>query len=195
MRKVVFLDRDGTLNRDHGYTYRLEDFEFLPGVVSGLRRLQDIGYDLVILTNQSGIGRGMYDEMAYHTFMSRLFTELKEAGVHILGHYFCPHHPTDAQGAYAVDCDCRKPKPGLATQAAKEWGPFDYEKSWAVGDAVRDIEAVKNVDQSVRGVLLPKNAGTSSEKLVDQDAEADFIVHNFREAVDTILQYDRTRQN
>ena len=139
-RRAAFIDRDGVLNVDHGYVYRREDFEWLPGAVDALARLQDAGYALVVVTNQSGIARGLYTESDLETLHSFIANDLRERGVHLTGIYSCPHHPQAALGAYRLDCECRKPKPGLILRAAREHG-LDLDWSCLFGDKASDIEA------------------------------------------------------
>ena len=133
MRPAVFLDRDGVINVDHGYVSRWEEFEFLPNVPETLAHLQDAGYLLVIVSNQSGIGRGFYTE-------SDLEYLRDTAGVSVTGFYHCPHHPSEAIGRYRVHCDCRKPAPGMIKQAALDH-QIDLSSSLLVGDKESDIQA------------------------------------------------------
>ena len=140
-RPAAFLDRDGTLVRDVGYARAPEQLELLPGVREGLARLRAAGFVLVVATNQSGIGRGLLDESAYAKQVARL-DELLGVASRPDAHYFCPHHPTEAQGRYRVDCECRKPKPGLFLRAIAELG-VDPARSIAIGDSARDVEAAR----------------------------------------------------
>ena len=137
---AAFLDRDGVINADHGYVVRWEDFELLPGVEAALRALQDLGYQLVIVTNQSGIGRGLYTELDFAALNEALRTHLGISGVDIAGIYHCPHHPSEARGEYLQVCDCRKPAPGLLLAAIADLG-IDPEQSIMVGDKPSDMEA------------------------------------------------------
>jgi D-glycero-D-manno-heptose 1,7-bisphosphate phosphatase len=131
--RFVFLDRDGTLVRDHGYTHRLADYALLPGVVPALRRLAAAGYELAIVTNQSGIGRGLFAEADYRRFEAHLEADLARQGVRIAGSFFCPHRPEDG-------CPCRKPLPGLFLAARDALGA-ELGASVAVGNERRDAEA------------------------------------------------------
>ncbi len=133
MARFVFLDRDGTLVRDSGYTHRIRDYELLPGVVSGLRALRTAGYRLAIVTNQSGIGRGFFDEPAYHAFQQHLLADLKKYGVAIAASFFCPHRPE-------AGCACRKPRPGMLQRAQKSLGA-ELAESFLIGDRTSDAEA------------------------------------------------------
>lgn len=140
LRKAAFLDRDGVINLDHAYVYRREDFDFVPGVLDAAHALHQAGYALVIVTNQSGIGRGMYTEAQFHALMDWVGEEFAAAGAPLAGVYFCPHHPRDAQGKYLRDCECRKPAPGMLREAARELG-LDLGASLMFGDKLGDLEA------------------------------------------------------
>jgi D-glycero-D-manno-heptose 1,7-bisphosphate phosphatase len=130
--RFVFLDRDGTLVRDSGYPHRDEDYELLAGVGPALRRLQEAGFRLAIVTNQSGIGRGLFGEGDFARFQARLLADLAREGVAIERSYHCPHRPE-------AGCDCRKPAPGLLLRARDELGA-DLAASWVIGDGARDVE-------------------------------------------------------
>lgn len=155
MRKVAFLDRDGVINIDHAYVSRKEDFELVNGVLEAAARLSDAGYALVIVTNQSGIGRGYYtvqDFEALNIYMCRLF---EKAGAPIAGIYFCPHHPEKAIGPYKTICTCRKPAPGMILRAAEELS-IDLTQSILFGDKESDMLAAKNAGIP-RRILLGKD--------------------------------------
>jgi D-glycero-D-manno-heptose 1,7-bisphosphate phosphatase len=129
--RFVFLDRDGTLVRDTGYPHRDADYELLAGVPEALRRLAGAGFRLAIVTNQSGIGRGLFTEADFARFQARLLADLEAAGVRIERTYHCPHRPE-------AGCDCRKPAPGLLWRARDELGA-DLAASWVVGDGAGDV--------------------------------------------------------
>ena len=137
---AAFLDRDGVINADHGYVVRWEDFKLLPGVETALQELQDLGYRLVIVTNQSGIGRGLYTELDLMALNEALTAHLGISGINIAGIYHCPHHPSEAQGEYLQVCACRKPAPGLLLAAIADLG-IDPDQSVMVGDKPSDMEA------------------------------------------------------
>ncbi len=132
MNKAILLDRDGTINFDHGYLHDPALLEFLPGVVEALRSLQDAGFLLIIITNQSGIGRGYFSEEQYLAFNNALVTKLKSSDVEITKSYMCPHAPTD-------DCHCRKPYPYMALKAIEEY-EIDPQLSYMFGDKRSDVE-------------------------------------------------------
>lgn len=142
LRKAAFLDRDGVINQDKAYVHRWEDFEFVPGAIEGMRRLQAAGYALVVVTNQSGLARGYYTEAQYQQLTTTLQGELARQGVRLEGVYHCPHHPLGSVPELAIDCDCRKPAPGLLLQASRELGLAPGE-SLLIGDKPSDIEAAR----------------------------------------------------
>ena len=164
MISAVFLDRDGVINVDHGYVSTWEQFEFLPGASEALRELQDAGYLLIIVSNQSGIGRGYYSERDLHTLNQAIAEHLDSTlGVTLSGFYHCPHHPTEAEGEFRQQCDCRKPAPGMIQQAVLDHG-IDVKTSLLVGDKDSDIEAgraagvarlFKVVDSAQSGASAP----------------------------------------
>lgn len=140
MRPAAFLDRDGVINIDHGYVYRWEDFAYVPGSVDALRCLQAAGYALVIVTNQSGIARGYYSEADYQALTAQLRQALSDAGCPATAIYHCPHHPAGTVAEFAIDCGCRKPRPGMLLQAQRDWG-LDMAGSIMVGDKEADAQA------------------------------------------------------
>ncbi|MBU5612449.1 D-glycero-beta-D-manno-heptose 1,7-bisphosphate 7-phosphatase [Geomonas azotofigens] len=139
-RRAVFLDRDGTINEEVQYLCRVEEFRLIPGVPYALQRLKDAGFLLVVVTNQSGIGRGLYDEAALQAIHDRMHEELGDFGITIDACYFCPHHPEHGVGDYRVECTCRKPQPGMLEQAAEDLD-IDLSRSYMIGDKLGDIEA------------------------------------------------------
>ncbi len=139
-RKAVFLDRDGTINVEVQYLNAVADFQFIPGVPRALQRLKEAGFLLVVVTNQSGIGRGYYDEAALEAVHEHMHAELAQAGAAIDACYFCPHHPEHALGDYRQECACRKPLPGMLQQAALDLD-IDLAASFMVGDKLADVEA------------------------------------------------------
>ena len=109
---AIFLDRDGTINVDHGYVHEIDNFEFIDGVIDAMRELKEMGYALVLVTNQSGIARGKFTEAQFETLTEWMDWSLADRGVDLDGIYYCPHHPQGAVEEYRQTCDCRKPHPG-----------------------------------------------------------------------------------
>lgn len=139
----MFLDRDGVINRDDGYVGKPDRLVLLPGAAEGIRRIRALGYLVVVITNQSGIARGLFSEADVSKLHEWMGAILADVGAKIDGFFVCPHHPTEGQGLYRRQCDCRKPKPGLFRQAVRELS-ICVEQSIAVGDQLSDLEAALN---------------------------------------------------
>lgn len=119
MNKAIFLDRDGTLNIDYGYVHEIDQFHFIEGSIEALQQLKQMGYLLVLVSNQSGIARGYFSEQQFLQLTEWMDWSLADRGVDLDGIYYCPHHP-DGIGEFKQDCNCRKPKAGMLSQAIKE---------------------------------------------------------------------------
>jgi D-glycero-D-manno-heptose 1,7-bisphosphate phosphatase len=154
-RPVVFLDRDGTLIREADYPSRPEQVELVPGAVEALRCLADAGFALVVVTNQSGIARGLFSEEDYRAVTARLQALLAREGVRLDAVYHCPHHPD-----FTGPCDCRKPGTGMFLRARDELG-VRLEGAWVVGDRLRDLEPVRAFGG--RGILVRTGYGRGEE--------------------------------
>lgn len=139
---AVFLDRDGTLNVDHGYVYESDNFDFLDGAIDACRELKAMGLALVLVTNQSGIARGLFSEDQFMHLTEWMDWSLADRGVDLDGIYYCPHHAEAGIGEYKVDCDCRKPKPGMLLEA-KQFLDLDMAASVMVGDKKEDMQAAQ----------------------------------------------------
>ena len=132
--KVIFLDRDGVLNVDHGYVHKIEDWEFCAGAIEAIRALREAGYFIAVVTNQSGVARGMFSLEDLHRLYEFVQQQLRQAGAAVDAIVYCPHAPED-------NCPCRKPRTGMAQQIEKTIGDsIDYSESWMVGDKLSDIE-------------------------------------------------------
>jgi len=150
-RGAVFLDKDGTLIVDVPYNVAPEHIRLTHGAAEGLQALHAAGYLLIVVSNQSGVARGFFQEEALVAVEARVRALLGAAGVPLAGFYYCPHHPEGSVGRYAVSCRCRKPAPGMIEQAAREHG-IDLTRSWLVGDILHDVEAGRRA--GCRTVLL-----------------------------------------
>ena len=142
MRPAAFLDRDGVLNVNHGYVHTPERFEWMEGAREAVKLLNDAGYLVIVVTNQSGIGRGYYDEADFHALCAWIDAELAAVGAHIDATYFCPNHPEHGVGPYKTACNDRKPAPGMLVRAAAEWD-VDKGASFLIGDKPSDLKAAE----------------------------------------------------
>lgn len=154
LKKALFLDRDGVINEDAGYVSKVEDFRFCDGIFEALREFMALGYTLVIITNQSGIGRGYYTQADYETLTNFMLDKFSENGVKIARVYHCPHVPEEG-------CECRKPAPAMLIKAHKELG-IDMTKSIMIGDKQSDIEAANSA--GVARAYLLDGVGLKSVK-------------------------------
>lgn len=150
MNKAVILDRDGTINEDYGYVHKIEDFKFIDGAIEGLQRLYENGYMLVIITNQSGIGRGYYTEKEYDILTNYMLNELKKNNIVVTRVYHCPHTKED-------NCKCRKPKLELFYNAIEDLN-IDMSKSYAIGDKERDLSICDYT--KIEGILLSSKSNS-----------------------------------
>ncbi|MBF0369573.1 MAG: D-glycero-beta-D-manno-heptose 1,7-bisphosphate 7-phosphatase [Magnetococcales bacterium] len=139
-RPAAFLDRDGVLNVDTGYLHDPRDFRWIEGAREGVRSLNEAGFWVFVVTNQSGVARGYYDEAAVERLHGWMNRELAGEGARVDGFYYCPHHPTAGEGKYRRSCDCRKPAPGMLLRAIQEW-PVNLADSFMVGDKPSDMQA------------------------------------------------------
>jgi D,D-heptose 1,7-bisphosphate phosphatase len=181
-RSAVFLDKDGTLIEDVPYNVEPDLIRLTDGAVEGLRLLRAVGYLLIVVSNQSGVARGYFDEAAIAPVEARLRALLDGAGVPLAGFYSCPHHPEGSVERYAVACACRKPAAGLILQAACEHH-IDLAQSWMVGDILHDVEAGRRA--GCRTVLL--DVGNETEWDLSPARTPDLRAANLHEAARLIL--------
>jgi D,D-heptose 1,7-bisphosphate phosphatase len=156
---AVFLDRDGTINEEVGYMDRMGKLKLIPVAAEAIRLINSSGMKTVVVTNQSGVARGLFDEAFVDTVHIRLREMLRAEGAFLDGIYFCPHHPTEGRERYLMTCDCRKPAPGLLLQAVADLN-LDPIRSYMVGDTLKDIEAGARV--GARGILVRTGYGSES---------------------------------
>ena len=179
LKSAVFLDRDDTLIRDTGYLSDPDCVELLPGVREGLRELNRAGIPAIVVTNQSGIARGFFDEKTLHVIHARLLKLLRAEGVRIDALYYCPHHPQGVIEQYRITCHCRKPEPGMLCQAARDLG-LDLASSYLVGDKAQDIETIHRVKGT--GILIR----TDKDMILEE--APDYIARDLPDAVHWILE-------
>lgn len=174
MNKAIFLDRDGVINIDKDYVSRIEDFEFKEGIFPLLHHFQNLGYHLFIVTNQSGIGRGYYSLEDFHTLNDWMLDAFEKEKISIHEVFYCPHAPGEA-------CTCRKPSPGMITQAASRY-EIDLSHSWMIGDKESDIGAGRNAGVKETILVLGKKGEDVSQ------SSADHKVKNLKEILAIIKE-------
>ncbi len=179
-RSFVFLDRDGTLLVDVGYGHRSEDYAELPGVVGAVRRLQSANFGVVVVSNQSGIGRGRFGEADLERYDAHFRARFSARGIDFDGIYYCPHEP-------AAQCRCRKPSPGLVEQALQEHA-IDLRASFVIGDKASDVELAAVV--GCHGVLVLTGQGREQRPRVGDDVP---VAADLSAAVDCILERSKGR--
>ena len=178
---TVFLDRDGTLNVDTGYVKSPDDFTVLPGVGAALARLKQAGARLVVVTNQSGLGRGYFSSRDLEAIHSKLRLVLAEDGVTLDGLYFCPHHPDD-------HCNCRKPARGMIDRAHAEL-KVDLSRAYVIGDSIRDVELAKQVGARSLLVMTGPSGAEALADLMARDLPPDYVAEELSQAVDWIVAH------
>jgi len=172
MKKVLFLDRDGIINVDHGYVYKTEEFEFVPEIFDVCIHARDLGYHIIVITNQSGIARGKYSVAEFDTLSKWMCEQFEQRGVIIDDVFHCPHHPTKGKGDLLKVCDCRKPEPGMILSAAKKHN-VDLNNSIFIGDKISDMQAANAAGINNR-ILVASQYGDQSDvtaRRVDKIAE------------------------
>ena len=162
------MDRDGVINEEVGYLHKIKDFKFINGVMDSCNYFLSLGYQIIVVTNQSGIGRGLYKEEDFQIVNEWMLGKFEQQGVSILDVFFCPHGPND-------NCYCRKPKPGLFTDAMEKYD-IDMKKSWMIGDKEADIEAANNA--GIIQTILVK----SGHKINEEKTSATFILDSILNA-------------
>ena len=181
LKKAAFLDRDGVINIDHAYVHTPEEFTFIDGVFEACRLLQQAGFLLIIATNQSGIGRGYYTEDDFQKLCQWMKERFEENGVRVDEIFLCPHHPEKALPAYRMECDCRKPKPGMLLSAQKKWR-IDMKSSLMVGDKPGDMQAALAAGVGTR-IFVGKDGLCCPEPI----AECTHTARNLLEAAEIMV--------
>ena len=164
--KTIFLDRDGVINKEINYLYKIDDFEFIEGVFDACLFFQSLNYNIVVISNQSGIARGYFSESDYHILTDWMIKQFQEKGVSILDTYYCPHGPES-------NCKCRKPKPGMIIEAANKYG-INLSMSWMIGDKESDIKAAKLA--GIENTILVR----SGQPISESSSNAKFIIDSIR---------------
>lgn len=177
LRPALFLDRDGTINVDTIHVASADSVRLIPGAAAAIARINAVGMPVIVVSNQSGIGRGLFTVAQYEEVRARIDELLAAAGASVLMTYYCPHNPEAAPA-----CDCRKPAPSMYRQAAEEHD-IDLAKSWYVGDRLRDIQPAKLFGG--HGILVPRDTTPAGDVVAARDSFA--ISTNLDSAVNRIL--------
>jgi D-glycero-D-manno-heptose 1,7-bisphosphate phosphatase len=186
MTPAVFLDRDGTLIEEAGYLDRLDRLAMFPFTADAVRLLNRAGWPAIVISNQSGIGRGLVREAFVAEAHAHIADRLSAAGARIDSFFYCPHHPEATVSEYRARCDCRKPAPGMLLAAAGQFA-LDLPRSVVVGDRWEDVEAARAV--GARAVLVRTGYGLTTEANRRPGVTADAVVDNLIAAVAWILQH------
>jgi D-glycero-D-manno-heptose 1,7-bisphosphate phosphatase len=184
MKKAIFLDRDGTLNVDVGYLHQLKDLELFPYTVDALRLLKRAGYELVIVTNQSGLAQGLIAPGFVELCHDEMRRRLQAGGADLDALYYCPHHPRGSVTSLAVECRCRKPSPGMIEDAVRDRG-IDPAASWVIGDKWLDVNLGRNA--GARSILVRTGWGAEQEEKRPARQMVDAVCDNLMHAVSVIL--------
>lgn len=183
MAQAVFLDRDGVITQEPPhYTHKLSQLELIPKSADAIRLLNENGFVVIVASNQSGIGRGYYREEDAILFNQAMKENLAKDSAYIDAIYYCPHHPEAEIERYRVDCNCRKPKPGMLLRAKEEMN-IDLKQSFIVGDKLTDIEAGERA--GCKTIMV--RTGHGAEELKSNQIECDYIADDLYEAVEHIL--------
>jgi D-glycero-D-manno-heptose 1,7-bisphosphate phosphatase len=187
MKKVVFIDKDGTLIKDIPYNVNPQLISIQDGAALALREWKAFGYLIIVVSNQSGLARGYFTKRQLLMAVDKLKSLLMDEGATIDDFFFCPHHPDGVVQVYATECDCRKPSAGLLIEAAKKWG-IDLRQSWMVGDILNDVEAGHRA--GCKTILIDN--GNETEWRLDSQRTPTFIVRSITEAAERILHEEKT---
>lgn len=186
MNKAVFLDKDGTIIHDLPYNVNPSLITWQEGSFEALKRLHEKGYLLVIITNQSGVARGLFQEKDLKVLEEAMRATLQEKGIPLAGFYYCPHHVEGTIKEYMLDCECRKPKAGMLMRAAADL-KIDLPASWMVGDILNDVEAGNKA--GCRTVLI--NNGNETEWISNEHRKPAYTAKNILEATNYILNSEK----
>ena len=170
--KTIFLDRDGVVNKEVRYLYKLSDFEFIDGIFDACLYFQKLGYEIVIVTNQSGITRGYYNENDYQKLTEWMLGQFNENGINILGTFYCPHGPESL-------CECRKPKPGMLIEAKHKYN-ISMKDSWMIGDSESDIKAANAAGIS-KTILV-----RSGHRVDESNSNSTFTIDSIKQSKEAI---------
>jgi D-glycero-D-manno-heptose 1,7-bisphosphate phosphatase len=186
MNRAVFIDRDGTLSEEVGYINHPERFRLFPYSASAIKHLNENGWLAIVTTNQAGVARGYFSEAMIQTVHQGMQGDLEKDGARLDAIYYCAHHPSVGEPPYQLDCDCRKPKPGLITRAAADFD-IDLTQSWMVGDRYSDIQLARNAGVKSAFVLSGYGRGEWEHQRQSWTAQPDMVGNDLLEVVKNIV--------
>jgi D-glycero-D-manno-heptose 1,7-bisphosphate phosphatase len=177
--KAVFLDRDGVITQDPPhYAHRIDQLTLIEGSGYAIKMLNDAQFKVIVITNQSGVAKGMYEEKDIKIFNDEMVRQLKHVNAHIDAIYYCPHHPAAEVQKYRIDCNCRKPKPGMLLEGGRAYN-IDFNSSFLVGDKWSDIEAGRSA--GCRTILV--KTGHGSQEYENKKCPVDYVAADLDDAV------------
>ena len=191
MNRAVFIDRDGTLSEEVGYINHPERFRLFPYAGQAIRHLNENGWLAIVTTNQAGVARGYFSEDMIETVHKGMEEQLATDGARLDAIYFCAHHPSVGEPPYRVDCNCRKPKPGLITRAATDFD-VDLKSSWMVGDRYSDIQLARNAGVKSAFVLSGYGRGEWEHQRQSWTEQPDMVAENLLQVVLNIVEESKT---
>ncbi|MFN8006580.1 MAG: HAD family hydrolase [Terriglobia bacterium] len=183
----VFIDRDGTISEEVGYINHVSRFQVYPWSPDAIRSLNQIGLRAILVTNQAGVARGYFKESMIEEVHQKLRNELGKTGAFLDAIYYCPHHPSAGVPPYRMDCNCRKPKPGMLLRAASEF-EIDLSQSYVIGDRYSDIELARNAGSKAIFVLSGYGLGEYEYQRQHWIVQPDWIARDLQEATEIILR-------
>ena len=186
-QRAVFIDRDGTLSEEVGYINHPTRFRLFPYSAAAIRHLNESGWLAIVTTNQAGVARGYFSEDMIATVHAGMTRDLETSGASLDAIYYCSHHPSVGEPPYRLDCECRKPKPGLITRAAAEFA-IDLSESWMVGDRYSDIEVARNAGVHSAFVLSGYGRGEWENQRSTWKHQPDLVAENLLQAVEAIVR-------
>ena len=191
MNRAVFIDRDGTISEEVGYINHVSRFRLFPYSAAALKQLHDNDYLAIVITNQAGVARGYFSEEMVQAIHKQMTKDLESSGARVDAIYYCAHHPTVGEPPYQLDCDCRKPKPGLLLRAARDYD-IDLANSWMVGDRYSDIELAANAGVKSALVLSGYGRGEWEHQRDNWTIQPDLVAEDLLAAVNQIGNLDKT---
>ena len=184
-RRAVFIDRDGTISEEVGYVNHVSRYRIFPFAAEAIRTITEAGWLAILVTNQAGVARGYFNEEMIGRVHEVLTAELARGGARLDAIYYCPHHPSVGEPPYRLDCDCRKPRPGLLRRAAEEFD-LDLANCWMVGDRFSDTELARNAGVRAAFVLSGYGRGEWEHQRHGWKHQPDLVAENLLEAARAI---------